>query len=89
MAYTFGTLITRTAIANLLSHLLTPYKLSQCTEVPFSFIKIFSSKVLSHVCLIRGSAERCDTQRLNKAVHGLGRRAIICICDGGRGRVRE
>jgi hypothetical protein len=25
------------------------------------------------VRLIRGSAERCDTQRLNKAVYGLGR----------------
>jgi hypothetical protein len=59
-------------IVNLLFHI-TPYELGQCTEVPFSFIKFFSSKILSHVRLIRGSAERCDTQRLNKAVYGLGR----------------
>ena len=58
---------------NLLFHLLTPYKLGQCTEVFLSFIKVFGSNIVLHVCLVRSSAEWCDTQGLNKAIHGLGR----------------
>ena len=77
----------RTSVVNLLFHLLTPYKLGQRTEVPFSFIKTFSNNIFSHVCLVRGSTERRDTQRLNKAVHDLGRRTTICLCDGSRGRM--
>jgi hypothetical protein len=87
-AYTLGTprLLVQLSM-NLLFHLLTPYKLGQCTEVSLSFIKVFGSNIVSHVCLVRGSAKRCDTQRLSKAIHGLGRRAVICLCDGSRGRM--
>ena len=63
----------RTSVVNLLFHLLTPYKLGQRTEVPFSFIKTSSNNIFSHVCLVRGSTERRDTQRLNEAVHDLRR----------------
>lgn len=74
IAYTLGTprLLVQLSM-NLLFHLLTPYKLGQCTEVSLSFIKVFGSEIVSHVCLVRGSAKRCDTQRLNKAIHGLVR----------------
>lgn len=74
IAYTLGTPLLLVQLSmKLLFHLLTPYKLGQCTEVSLSFIKVFGSNVVSHVCLVRGSAKWCDTQRLNKAIHGLGR----------------
>lgn len=88
LAYTLGTprLLVQLSM-NLLFHLLTPYKLGQCTEVSISFIKVFGSKIVSHMCLIRGSAKRRDAQRLNEAIHGLGKRAVIRLCNGGRRRM--
>jgi len=74
-------------LTNLLVDRLTPYESRQGTEVLLSLVKLFSSKILLHVCLARGSAERCDTQRLNKAIHGLRGEAIICLCDSSRGRM--
>jgi len=66
---------------------LTPYELCQRTKVLLSFVHFFGRDVLLHVRLIRGSAERCDTQRLDKVVHGSRGRAIVCFCDGSDGRV--
>lgn len=51
--------------------ILTPYELRKLTEVLLSSVEFFGRDILSHVRLIRGSAERYDTQRLNNAVHGL------------------
>lgn len=52
-------------------NVLTPYELRQPTEVLLSFVEFFGRDILSHVCLVRGSAERYNTQRLNNAVYGL------------------